>query len=98
MSYRNPKIIDDKSGMVLGQAIAAGAKNISKGIIGMVEKDRIAKEKKDKEDKEKIASDKLKSDKSAAVIIESAADRGAWAKNVAKNTFRNPGSSQNLYL
>ena len=85
MSYRNPKIIDDKSGMVLGQAIAAGAKNISKGIIGMVEKDRIAKEKKDKEDKEKIASDKLKSDKSAAVIIKSAADRGAWAKNVAKN-------------
>ena len=35
MSYRNPKIIDDKSGQILGQAIALGAQNISKGIMGM---------------------------------------------------------------
>ena len=42
MSYRNPKIIDDKSGLVLSQAIAAGAQNISKGIIaGQVKKEKV---------------------------------------------------------
>ena len=60
MSYRNPKIIDDKSGQVLGQAIAKGAENISKGIIGMekARRDAIEKqEKKDKEDRDKLLLD-----------------------------------------
>ena len=52
MSYRNPKIIDDKSGQVLGQAIAQGAQNISKGIIGMEAQNRAVKERKEKKDKE----------------------------------------------
>jgi len=60
MSYRNPKIIDDKSGQVLGQAIAQGAENISKGIIGMEAQYRAAKEKKEKEAKERLAADRLK--------------------------------------
>ena len=71
MSYRNPKIIDDKSGQVLGQAIAQGAQNISKGIIGMEAQNRAAKEKKEKEAKEKLAADRLKSDKTAAAILKS---------------------------
>ena len=85
MSYRNPKIIDDKSGQVLGQAIAQGAQNISKGIIGMEAQNRAAKEKKEKEAKEKLAADRLKSDKTAAAILKSTSDKGAWAANVAKN-------------
>ena len=85
MSYRNPKIIDDKSGQVLGQAIAQGAQNISKGIIGMEAQNRAAKEKKEKEAKEKLAADRLKSDKTAGAILKSTSDKGAWAANVAKN-------------
>jgi len=60
MSYRNPKIIDDKSGQVLGQAIAQGAQNIAQGIVGMekARRDAIAKqEKKDKEDADKLLLD-----------------------------------------
>ena len=53
MSYRDPKIIDDKSGQVLGQAIALGAANLSQGIIGMekASRDALALEKKEAKDK-----------------------------------------------
>ena len=53
MSYRDPKIIDDKSGQVLGQAIAQGAANLSQGIIGMekARRDALALEKKEAKDK-----------------------------------------------
>ena len=44
MSYRNPKIIDDKSGQVLGQAIAKGAQTIAQGIIGMEKENQLARE------------------------------------------------------
>ena len=44
MSYRNPTIVNDQSGAVLGQAIAQGAQNIAKGIIGMEAQNRAAKE------------------------------------------------------
>ena len=48
MSYRNPKIIDDKSGQVLGQAIVQGAQNLAKGVVGYEQERRkaIALEKK----------------------------------------------------
>ena len=48
MSYRNPKIIDDKSGQVLGQAIAQGAQNLAKGVVDYEQERRkaIALEKK----------------------------------------------------
>ena len=53
MSYRDPKIIDDKSGQVLGQAIAQGATNLSQGIIDMekARRDALALEKKEAKDK-----------------------------------------------
>ena len=53
MSYRNPKIIDDKSGQVLGQAIAQGAANLGQGIMGMekARRDALALEKKEAKDK-----------------------------------------------
>ena len=45
MSYRNPKIIDDKSGLIVPQAIAQGAAALAKGITdyGIEEKKRLAK-------------------------------------------------------
>jgi len=53
MSYREPKIIDDKSGQVLGQAIAQGAANLGQGIMGMekARRDALALEKKEAKDK-----------------------------------------------
>ena len=86
MSYRNPKIIDDKSGQVLGQAIAKGAENISKGIIGMEKARRAAAEKQEKEDKE--ASDKLLVDnkKTAALRADFNSARFKYEENI-KKTF-----------
>jgi hypothetical protein len=49
MSYRNPAIIKDNSGSVLGQAIAQGAKNIATGIVGMEKQNQLAAEKAKKE-------------------------------------------------
>ena len=52
MSYRQPKIIDDKSGQVLGQAIVQGAQNLTQGAMQMAQKNQLAikEEKKEKED------------------------------------------------
>ena len=48
MSYRQPKIIDDKSGLIVPQAMAQGAAILAKGItaFGVEEKKRKAEEKK----------------------------------------------------
>ena len=52
MSYRQPKIVDDKSGQILGQAIAQGAQNLAQGAMQMAQKNQLAikEEKKEKED------------------------------------------------
>lgn len=52
MSYRQPKIVDDKSGQVLGQAIVKGAQNLAQGAMQMAQKNQLAikEEKKEKED------------------------------------------------
>jgi len=65
MSYRNPKIIDDKSGQVLGQAIALGAQNISKGIVGMEAQYQAAQKRKE----EKAKADQLKRDKESDDMV-----------------------------
>jgi len=65
MSYRNPKIIDDKSGQVLGQAIAQGAQTIAQGIIGMEKQNQLAREKREKEAREA----KLRADREADLTI-----------------------------
>jgi len=68
MSYRNPKIIDDKSGLIVPQAIEKATATLGKGIVayGLEEKKRAAEQKKiDDEIKEKrkpkpeIAGDSL---------------------------------------
>ena len=53
MSYRQPKIIDDKSGLIVPQAMAQGAAILAKGItaFGVEEKKRKAEEKKKAEKK-----------------------------------------------
>ena len=76
MSYRNPKIIDDKSGQVLGQAIAQGAQNISKGIIGMEAQYQAAQKRKE----EKAKADQLKRDKDSDSMVN------AIEKNAANKT------------
>ena len=86
MSYRNPKIIDDKSGQVLGQAIAQGAQNIAQGIVGMekARRDAIAKqEKKDKEDADKLLLDNKRK---AALRADFNSARFKYQENV-KKTF-----------
>jgi len=86
MSYRNPKIIDDKSGQVLGQAIAQGAQNIAQGIIGMEKARRDANEKQEKKDKE--AADKLLLDnkRTAALRADFNSARFKYEENI-KKTF-----------
>lgn len=66
MSYRNPKIIDDKSGQILGQAIALGAQNISKGIVGMEAQYQAAQKRKE----EKAKADQLKRDKESDAMVK----------------------------
>ena len=65
MSYRNPKIIDDKSGQILGQAIALGAQNISKGIMGMEAQYQAAQKRKE----EKAKAAQLKRDRDSDAMI-----------------------------
>ena len=86
MSYRDPKIIDDKSGQVLGQAIAQGAQNIALGITGMEKARRDAIEKREKKDKE--AADKLLLDnkRKAALRADFNSARFKYQENV-KKTF-----------
>ena len=92
MSYRNPKIIDDKSGQVLGQAIAKGAQTIAQGIIGMEKQNQLAREKREKEAKEA----KLKADREADLTVRAIQDNAKnataqferqqkYVKNVGKN-------------
>jgi len=92
MSYRNPKIIDDKSGQVLGQAIAKGAQTIAQGIIGMEKQNQLAREKREKEAKEA----KLRADREADLTIKAIQDNAKnataqferqqrYMKNVGKN-------------
>jgi hypothetical protein len=76
MSYRNPKIIDDKSGQVLGQAIAQGAQNISKGIMGMEAQYQAAQKRKE----EKAKADQLKRDRDSDSMVN------AIEKNAANKT------------
>ena len=82
MSYRNPKIIDDKSGLVLGQAIAAGAQNISKGLIaGQARKER-EEAKKKLEAEKKLAKEQQRISQTSKAIKASYADQAAWAKKL----------------
>lgn len=82
MSYREPKIIDDKSGLVLGQAIAAGAQNISKGLIaGQAKKEKEEKEAKLEAEKKQAKEDRRIFQTSKA-IKDSYADQAAWAKKL----------------
>jgi hypothetical protein len=82
MSYRNPKIIDDKSGMVLGQAIAAGAQNISKGLIaGQARKEKEEAKAKLEAEKKQAKEDRRVFQTSKA-IKDSYADQAAWAKKL----------------
>ena len=85
MSYRNPKIIDDKSGLVLGQAIAAGAQNISKGLIaGQARKEKEEAKAKLEEEKRQAKEDRRIFQTSKA-IKDSYADQAAWAKKLDGN-------------
>jgi len=59
MSYRNPTIVNDTSGSVVGQAIAQGAQTLAQGVVNMekqnqvaIEKARLQKEKDKKEDEQ----------------------------------------------
>ena len=82
MSYRQPKIIDDKSGLVLGQAIAAGAQNISKGIIaGQARKEKEEAKAKLEAEKKQAKEDRRIFQTSKA-IKDSYADQAAWAKKL----------------
>jgi len=83
MSYRQPKIIDDKSGLVLGQAIAAGAQNISKGLIaGQARKEKEEAKAKLEAEKKQAKEDRRVFQTSKA-IKDSYADQAAWAKKLA---------------
>ena len=86
MSYRNPKIIDDKSGQVLGQAIAQGAQNIAQGIIGMEKARRDAIEKQEKKDKEDADKLLLDNKRKAALRADFNSARFKYQENV-KKTF-----------
>jgi len=50
MSYRNPKIIDDKSGLIVPNAIAQGAATLAKGVVDWGTIDRQVKEDLENED------------------------------------------------
>jgi len=52
MSYRNPTIVDDKSGQMLGQAIAQGAQTLAQGAIQMEQKNQQANKEAKKEEED----------------------------------------------
>jgi len=85
MSYRNPKIIDDKSGQVLGQAIAQGAQNLAKGVVGYEQERRkaIALEKKEAEDK--LKKDQLETGNIVKIITDTNADIAAFNKRIIQD-------------
>jgi hypothetical protein len=84
MSYRNPTIVNDTSGSVLGQAIAQGAQNLAKGVIGMEKANQVAKEK----ERIRLKKDKADAAKLNAEIIADAdkanKDQQAQAANIAR--------------
>lgn len=82
MSYRNPKIIDDKSGMVLGQAIAAGAQNISKGLIAGQARKEKEEAKATLEEERRQAKEDRRVFQTSKAIKDSYADQAAWAKKL----------------
>ena len=82
MSYRQPKIIDDKSGLVLGQAIAAGAQNISKGLIAGQAKKEKEEAKAKLEAEKKQAKDDRRIFQTSKAIKDSYADQAAWTKKL----------------
>lgn len=82
MSYREPKIIDDKSGLVLGQAIAAGAQNISKGLIAGQAKKEKEEAKAKLEAEKKQAKEDRRIFQTSKAIKDSYADQAAWAKKL----------------
>ena len=82
MSYREPKIIDDKSGLVLGQAIAAGAQNISKGLIAGQARKEKEEAKAKLEAEKKLAKDQQRIFQTSKAIKDSYADQAAWAKKL----------------
>jgi hypothetical protein len=107
MSYRNPTIIKDDSGSVLGQAIAQGAQNIAKGIIGMEKQNQLARERKEKQ----LAKDKKENEeRNNAIIVdaekanknkqEQAANIAKYAQNVdasAKEHFAELALEKDAY-
>ena len=78
MSYRNPTIVNDQSGAVLGQAIAQGAQNIAKGIIGMEAQNRAAKVRAAKQ--AEIDEKKATADANAQVAVIEKNSKGLAAK------------------
>tara|TARA_R110000782_G_scaffold54467_1_gene115146 strand:+ start:195 stop:1880 length:1686 start_codon:yes stop_codon:yes gene_type:complete len=82
MSYREPKIIDDKSGLVLGQAIAAGAQNISKGLIAGQARKEKEEAKAKLEAEKKQAKDDRRIFQTSKAIKDSYADQAAWTKKL----------------
>ena len=97
MSYRNPTIVNDQSGAVLGQAIAQGAQNIAKGIIGMEAQNRAAKERAAKQaekDERKTIAD---ANAQVAVIDKNAKDRQAQYDRVQKN-MKNAGDNFQILM
>ena len=82
MSYREPKIIDDKSGLVLGQAIAAGAQNISKGLIAGQARKETEEAKAKLEAEKKQAKEDRRIFQTSKAIKDSYADQAAWTKKL----------------
>jgi hypothetical protein len=82
MSYRNPKIIDDKSGQVLGQAIAQGAQNITAGIVGMEKQNQLAAAKAKQEEEKRKKEDDIYN----TSMVKLSKDYNADKQRAAKQT------------
>ena len=80
MSYRNPVIVKDDSGSVLGQAIAQGAKNIATGIVGMEKQNQLAAEKARKEAEKRKKEDEIYNTSMVKLSKEYNADKQSAAK------------------
>ena len=97
MSYRNPTIVNDTSGSVLGQAIAQGAQNLAKGIIGHEKASQVAKE------KERIQLEKDKKDNidrnNAVIAYADKANKDAQkqAANIEKYAINVDVSAKKYY-
>ena len=91
MSYRNPKIIDDKSGLIVPQAIEKATAALGKGIVayGLEEKKRREKEElKQKKDAQTIISLANMSSENAAIFNAGLKDMSEGMRNtlIARNT------------